>query len=124
MRLVEPTVLPSPAAEVYPSWEQDLGHRVAELASILAGGLIERERDGRISQTTKHDGGELLASLASLKMRIGSRFDEVARKYGIQSLCEHIAGPPNPAVPDVELVEKLIGETLKLVSGVLKKCLN
>jgi hypothetical protein len=128
MRSLEPAVLPLsiPTSEKSPilddSVERSIGLGVAELASIIARGLLERE-NGELKKETRNEGADMLARLARVKMHHPG-FDEVARKWGKQALIEHISSPPDPQVPDEVMVEKLINVTLALLSGLIKQACN
>jgi hypothetical protein len=73
--------------------ERSIGAGVAELASLIAKGLIERENGG-LRKETRNEGADMLARLARVKMHhVG--FDATARKCGMQALIayQQPAGP-------------------------------
>jgi hypothetical protein len=115
-----PTSEKSPIAD--DTVERAIGTGVAELASIIAKGLLERQ-DGGLKRETRAEGADMLARLARVKMH-HPNFDMVAKKYGVQALIEHISAPPDPQVPDEVMIGKLVDGTLQLISGIVKKVLN
>jgi hypothetical protein len=102
--------------------ERAIGTGVAELAGLVCQGLLERENGG-LRKETRNEGADLLARLARVKMHHPG-FDAVARKYGVQALVEHVAGPPDPQVPNEVMIGKLVDGTLQLISGIVKKVSN
>jgi hypothetical protein len=122
MRLNE-FATPAPASnpERFTTWEQDVGYKLAELASVIAQMLLEREADGRVNPETRNEGGELFAQLIPLKLYIKDDFDAIARKHAIEALVAHVAAPPNPMPPDETAISNLVDTALRLLANFIKE---
>jgi hypothetical protein len=115
------TPTPASTPEKFPTWEQGVGYKLAGLCGIMTQMMIEREADGRVKEETRNEGGELLMELVRLKLFIKNDFDTIARKHAIAALTEHIAGPPDPQVPNEVAISNLVDHGLKLVAGFIKE---
>ena len=115
------TPSPASAPERLQTWEQGLGYKLAGLCSVMTQMMIEREADGQVKEETRNEGGELLMELVRLKLFIKNDFDTIARKHAIAALTEHIAGPPEPQVPNEVAISNLVDHALGLVAGFIKE---
>ena len=120
---VELAHLPSSASatEKFPTWEQGLGRKLAGLCSVMTQMMLEREATGQVNPEMRAEGGELLIQLVQLKLYIKDDFGAIARKHAIEALTEHIAGPPEPQVPNEVAISSLVDHALKLVAGFIKE---
>ena len=62
----------------------------------------------------------MFAQLVRLKMHIPG-FDAIARKHAIAALVEHVAAPPDPRVPDENIISNLVDAALKLLANFIKE---
>jgi hypothetical protein len=118
--------LPSPqkdAREIAPPIEVDIGQMVASFVGYIATGILEHQQVGWMTKETARRGREALCELIPFKLTIAD-FDAIARKYGMQALCAHLATLPEPITPNEEFIGRLIELGLGLLTGLLKKKMN
>jgi hypothetical protein len=125
MPLSEAVHLPSPrtSRDLPPAIEQRIGSATTMFAAMLAMGLGEQEKTGKISRETASRAGEFMAELIPHKLR-WPEFDHIAREYGRQILWEYLASPPSPVTPNEALVNGMIEYALLVLTNFMKAKTN
>jgi hypothetical protein len=111
------------AREIAPSPEQYIGSLIGNFVGALAAGILEHQQLGRMTKETARRGGDAMCELVPFKLCTPD-FDAIARKYGVQALCEHVAAPPNLMTPNEEFIGRLVDIAIRHLTEFLQKKLN
>jgi hypothetical protein len=125
---VTPAFLPAQeqrreAREIAPPPEKHIRMMVATFASAIAEGILEHQQAGRMTKETARRGGDAMCELVPFKLCTPD-FDAIARKYGVQALCEYVAAAPNGMVPNEEFIGRIVEQALAVLSDFVKRKIN
>ena len=108
-----------------PAIEQIIGELTAVAASLVAEGLCQYWRggrmDGHMRTDTRRQGGEVIALLLEIRQDVADKldFDSIARMHGARVLRER-----NGDAVSAETIDELINGVLHILHGVVKLRMN